>query len=58
MSTELHKNDKNYKNVLPLTHHGILDLPVEQVYADFVADLELALWFLGWHVVLSTCLAW
>ena len=28
---------------------GILDFPVVQVHADFVADLELALWFLGGH---------
>ena len=28
---------------------GILDFAVVQVDADFVADLKLALWFLGWH---------
>jgi len=37
---------------------GILDFAVVQVHADFVTYFELALWFLGWHVVLSTCLAW
>jgi len=28
---------------------GILDFAVVQVHADFVADVELALGFLGWH---------
>ena len=31
-------------------HYRILNFPVMKVHADFVADLELALWVLGWHV--------
>jgi len=29
-------------------HYRILNFPVMKVHADFVADLELALWILGW----------
>jgi len=34
-------------------HHGaydgVLDFAVMEVDADFITDLELALWFVGWH---------
>jgi len=31
------------------SNDGILDLPVMQIHADFVAYLELAILFLRWH---------
>jgi len=31
------------------TNDGIFNLGVVQVHADFITDLEVALWFLGWH---------
>ena len=41
-------------------YHGILDLSVVQVDADFVADLELPLvWLLrGWHAEECTLVWW
>jgi hypothetical protein len=41
-----------FDSIVVLNHganYSILDLPVMQIRADFVADLKLPLWFLGWH---------
>ena len=35
--------------ILECANDGILDLPMVQVHADFVADLKFAFWVLGWH---------
>ena len=36
-----------------ILNHGaddsILDFAVMQIDADFIADRELSVWFLGWH---------
>ena len=49
---ETHNVHLQFDSIIVLNHgtnDGILDLSVMQVHADFVADLELALWVLDWR---------